>query len=99
PSQIYTLSLHDALPISVVATLNHMLGTAWQIESGQASHDHLSIRIEPRLSYGQHYFNGSDPFDPTPLIRVAAFYLGPSIRFPLRSEEHTSELQSRENLV
>src|SRR5436309_12499659 len=61
-TEIYTLSLHDALPISVIA-----VKPSATVESSRAS---SSIR--------------------EPLTR-------PTV--PTRSEEHTSELQSRENLV
>src|SRR5436309_14380088 len=57
-TEIYTLSLHDALPISLVARLR--------------------CRPDSRAP-GQVCPNSSTP--------------------PARSEEHTSELQSRENLV
>src|SRR2546429_7117958 len=60
-TEIYTLSLHDALPISIAST-----SFAPQVRTGQSSAD----RIE-----------------------------GSSSRFPARSEEQTSELQSRLHLV
>src|SRR5436309_14760831 len=60
-TEIYTLSLHDALPIFPETARN----------------------------------------DPVNLERIVARLLrcGQVERHPLRSEEHTSELQSRENLV
>src|SRR5436309_11988893 len=63
-TEIYTLSLHDALPISLIASLGDLISS--------------SARI------GAH-IRGSGSFAPG---------VGAS-----RSEEHTSELQSRENLV
>src|SRR5207302_8593586 len=59
PTQISTLSLHDALPISTGAA------SSWRVEGTQ---------LAPRAA----------------AMRSSGAY---------RSEEHTSELQSRENLV
>src|SRR5690606_42072083 len=60
-TQIYTLSLHDALPISLREGVDL---------SDEAALGHLAEQTEIRLERGSK-----------------------------RSEEHTSELQSRENLV
>src|SRR5690606_40439559 len=76
--EIYTLSLHDALPISLARRHRDI---------GAAAHDDV----------GQRLFQGD--------VAVVAFGMrgrlggdaeGAAL---LRSEEHTSELQSRENLV
>src|SRR5690606_40569525 len=70
PTELYPLSLHDALPIS----------SAWRQRTGTGSPDGLGQPGVGRL-------------DPLGELVVAQ-------RLPqLRSEEHTSELQSRENLV
>src|SRR5438874_10065284 len=82
--EIYTLSLHDALPISVA--------------------DHHAARVDAEvarealdlLGHGQHVLGdagvvGHVAHDP------ALDLLGPGVE--LRSEEHTSELQSRRELV
>src|SRR5207302_9734100 len=61
PTEIYTLSLHDALPILDVVVS-----------------DHHALRADGRLPECEIVHPGSRPS---------------------RSEEHTSELQSRENLV
>src|SRR5439155_19115336 len=66
-TEIYTLSLHDALPISLVA------GLAAHVHAGRAG----DRRLLPRL------------------FAVEDGVLG----LHLRSEEHTSELQSRGHLV
>src|SRR5690606_41804914 len=63
-TEIYTLSLHDALPISVLGAVR--LGAERQRPEERAGH-HAALR-RGRSVWG-------------------------------RSEEHTSELQSRENLV
>src|SRR2546429_5483769 len=71
-TEIYTLSLHDALPISImVVVLLLLVGTG-------------------SLFYTLGQRNSSQPgTTPTPGITPA----------PTRSEEHTSELQSRLHLV
>src|SRR2546429_4327237 len=74
-TEIYTLSLHDALPISpwafhLVASLDSF--TQW-----------LPGFVSPILCTYVHH--NSPPASPSPL--------------PRRSEEHTSELQSRLHLV
>src|SRR5215475_10785897 len=60
-TEIYTLSLHDALPISQAAKASH----------------------RPQPCAGERRWTSSPP----------------SVQHHVRSEEHTSELQSRENLV
>src|SRR5690606_40335217 len=85
PPQIYALSLHDALPI---------LGAA--------------ITVAPPIPRAQiEQVAGSLLVSPDPVLRAQAIIM--AARFAvtslaasleaLRSEEHTSELQSRENLV
>src|SRR5687768_18008409 len=85
-TEIYTLSLHDALPISAVTgaqtTLDPQQMKAWT----------------PNSRYGGHAFGLRD---------FAAFLAGREKILPwiaeyspyARSEEHTSELQSRLHLV
>src|SRR2546430_6476680 len=67
-TEIYTLSLHDALPISTVARVDHVFHAS-----------HVDVR---RLHDALH-------------LRQDL----PGRRVALRSEEHTSELQSQSNLV
>src|SRR5690606_41687539 len=88
---IYTLSLHDALPILVdsgtsVLVIEHHLAVMahadWIIDLGPgAGHDG-----------GQVVFEGT----PADLVAARSTLTGKHLA---RSEEHTSELQSRENLV
>src|SRR2546430_8265981 len=73
-TEIYTLSLHDALPISIIQHENFV----WR--SGRAERNaHKDAAL-----FGVH----SDP------KRVAVLPID-----LVRSEEHTSELQSQSNLV
>src|SRR5438874_9203118 len=69
-SAIYTLSLHDALPISAVGQQLHING-----------HPFTIVGIMPESFKGTYQALAAD------------FWA------PLRSEEHTSELQSRRDLV
>src|SRR5206468_12082038 len=71
PTELYTLSLHDALPISPCVHLEHA----------------NVARYRSRFLHPSHaFFSRSDP-RPEPLAGCD------------RSEEHTSELQSRSDLV
>src|SRR3712207_7941352 len=74
-TEIYTLSLHDALPICIHGTLNH-------------------IMVGDRIWLAR--FEGEE----VPSTNVdAIFYEGFEELREARSEEHTSELQSRQYLV
>src|SRR5207302_5694694 len=83
---IYTLSLHDALPICVINDLPPFdcctLGLAWG------------------ATYVARSFSG-DKKQLQAILKTAIAHNGLSIIDVIspRSEEHTSELQSRENLV
>src|SRR5690606_41287017 len=84
PTDIYTLSLHDALPIfplvilAVLAAVGGLLNVPPALGGGHALADFLS------------------PVFADSAAVTGAFHLDHSTE---RSEEHTSELQSRENLV
>src|SRR5207302_9734570 len=86
-SVIYTLSLHDALPISPIYLTNRSLG-AWNTNTNNIVHYFGLWSWEGDYTSGaaQVYTNHFDPLWIPDLTRD-------------RSEEHTSELQSRENLV
>src|SRR5690606_40284270 len=89
---LYTLSLHDALPIlgpgGIVAQTTHhfgeMIGAAVPTSDGGI------------LAAGQKKFHAiaadGTRYESEEII-------GPALHSRFRSEEHTSELQSRENLV
>src|SRR5207302_7495049 len=74
-SNIYTLSLHDALPISMLLNLlsQHLIRKGHTVESAASVADAKSM--------------------------LSGHFRAAILDWKLRSEEHTSELQSRENLV
>src|SRR5690606_41765923 len=78
---LYTLSLHDALPISVAAPVAST-NTTDQKPANTKSTSSISM--------------SSKAANNTPASKPAAKSKAPA---KARSEEHTSELQSRENLV
>src|SRR5690606_40979652 len=78
---IYTLSLHDALPISGSA------GIAATGAGGAEPHDHCGARYAAAVVPGAAAAVFGSTGNPARHARIQ------------RSEEHTSELQSRENLV
>src|SRR5436309_7460405 len=80
PTEIYTLSLHDALPISGIGLIG-----AFQHRFRGAFDERFGFRQAQAGFDFAHRLDHSD------------FLVGRD-RFQ-RSEEHTSELQSRENLV
>src|SRR5690606_39927010 len=86
PTETYTLSLHDALPISFTAQL-------------------IRSRLAPNLEWP--VLHEISPLQPVGLYHFQAEWIPVTHSIPeshgillqVRSEEHTSELQSRENLV
>src|SRR5690606_41752393 len=85
--EIYTLSLHDALPIFATKGICA-----------------FSIFAKKRpINTFLRNFNRANICKEIQLLthcNIGAFYIRPRIACPwCRSEEHTSELQSRENLV
>src|SRR5690606_41841912 len=91
PSSIYTLSLHDALPI--------LQSRAARCGRWRVRVQHLQVQIQPLQSHApalavvalEHALEAAE--DRRDARRPAL------ARLEVRSEEHTSELQSRENLV
>src|SRR5690606_42042337 len=89
PPATYTLSLHDALPICALGLLFQSCAEAGDVGRGGAHFESRRQRVSPHA------------------VRLCAENL--TLRRPgadagllvaeHRSEEHTSELQSRENLV
>src|SRR5690606_41753990 len=96
---IYTLSLHDALPIF---TMQQVLKPE-QREGFREAMKEVSGAINagksPLLEGGMDAKTiGINPKD-AQLLESRAFSVEEICRWFRRSEEHTSELQSRENLV
>src|SRR3712207_9077340 len=75
-TEIYTLSLHDALPISVSV-----------------------LQLDPEHRVGQRLDDATLDLDGPVLLRHTRHGLPTRWRAHARSEEHTSELQSRQYLV
>src|SRR5690606_41835353 len=80
-TDIYTLSLHDALPISTIAPRTGNRMAEFRIDNSTAK----TKLVTPSL-------------DLTAVANPILTFYYANVNW-LRSEEHTSELQSRENLV
>src|SRR5690606_39522779 len=99
PTVLYPLSLHDALPIFVQYILkgNTLESTGGMILEYQRYHD-LAVSSNEMFIENRVYLVGFDCYEIVPKYssnKCADEILG----LKRRSEEHTSELQSRENLV
>src|SRR5690606_41669958 len=98
PSQLYTLSLHDALPILVYAVM--FSPSDWLMLSLVAPEGQPLLGLDETLV--QPLIGSLDVLDETAPASSPLSWptLTPEAVDPgTRSEEHTSELQSRENLV
>src|SRR5690606_40512214 len=85
-SAVYTLSLHDALPIFGGVAGRHRIGHARRVlDRGHVLH---VLCFDPKAGIAHM-------FDPDAAAAAARMLLDGE----QRSEEYTSELQSRENLV
>src|SRR5690606_41533835 len=90
-THISPLSLHDALPISMIHTAGHI---------DLLMPHRMTIKINSALNRSRKSINGSS------ILFMGVAYKpnisdereSPALKI-IRSEEHTSELQSRENLV
>src|SRR3712207_8990930 len=80
-TEIYTLFLHDALPIYVASA------PCWWIAQSSVSAPRQSSR------------GTTSPVPSPPACGPAAVAIVPKVSVRKRSEEHTSELQSRQYLV
>src|SRR5690606_40899246 len=90
PPDTHTLSLHDALPISSIAQfgLALFIGLFISLVFFAATCSLLYFRLFTEIDEDRLYYT-----------RLRQLGLTPGELQRLRSEEHTSELQSRENLV
>src|SRR5690606_39849253 len=89
PTELYTLSLHDALPISPASPV-----ASGPVASGSDTSPRPGATSAPTCTVSP-----VAPVSPvaSPCSRAGVSPAAMSLR--PRSEEHTSELQSRENLV
>src|SRR5690606_41278238 len=90
PTEIYTLSLHDALPILTHGHFDHVGSIVGLLEKWKVPVYSHALEV-PFLTGRQAY--------PEPDVTVQGGMLAKISSIYPRSEEHTSELQSRENLV
>src|SRR5206468_7319749 len=91
PTQFYTLSLHDALPISwMMRRISSPVSTASALQAWSASSGMNSMKRTWNAVLRANAANGSASSSVKPLTEEEALP---------RSEEHTSELQSRSDLV
>src|SRR5690606_41187552 len=91
---LYTLSLHDALPIWLIEAHGSELVELAALEVGTPV---ATNSIARGLSWIRYYAGWADKVEGTITEPIGAKGLAYSLHE--RSEEHTSELQSRENLV
>src|SRR5690606_40070676 len=96
-TESHTLSLHDALPIYSIVT------TTVDARGFDRNRKQVARRGNPQT--GPFFVEGAEPGD-TLLVHLDRIvpnreygFCGSSVAPNVRSEEHTSELQSRENLV
>src|SRR5690606_41372304 len=92
PRQVYFLSLHDALPILLfhVDTLEILGVHCFGAEAAEIIHIGQAIMCQKGEGNNIGYFLNTTFNYPT---------MAEAYRIAARSEEHTSELQSREKLV
>src|SRR5690606_41943567 len=89
-TSVYTLSLHDALPIFTARSLAHACAFSYAARIRSAHRVHCVRDRRRALCVGGSRRRSS---------RHGAHCNGSTCERSNRSEEHTSELQSRENLV
>src|SRR5690606_42008822 len=94
-----TLSLHDALPIFSAQVAVCKIHKPLPVVSRHVVHtgpDVVADGAHHGLADRRHFF-GSEPVSTEQAVDGVG--MQGTEEFPFRSEEHTSELQSRENLV
>src|SRR5207244_13426736 len=87
----YPLSLHDALPILAEPVVDHGLGGAPALSGVQQNQQQFFV-------VSSHHGDQA----PSRRVRVAGLHTHHAVhgtQQPVRSEEHTSELQSPDHLV
>src|SRR5699024_11581506 len=93
-SFLYTLSLHDALPISILRKLNDRSFTIWAISAVLAHSFKFTFQVQRIYFFYFYAKNGFNGIFDLCFIRFWTYF-----KRIFRSEEHTSELQSRFDLV
>src|SRR5690606_41533819 len=98
-TEIYTLSLHDALPIYGQGVLKK---TKFTLNNNDVRHNFLTLGDATRYALGVYKKRISD-INVSEELEIKGTILDYAINHvkdvrEVRSEEHTSELQSRENL-
>src|SRR5207253_3652527 len=94
PTDISTLSLHDALPISPASATANTCSTFVGLSSTAAAA--RPLRTASNAARGSGVYASDGVAVPAPRMYCTTRV---SIRATSRSEEHTSELQSRGHLV
>src|SRR5262249_62433361 len=97
--EISTLSLHDALPIfddnnKVTLEMRVVVGKAMRTQTPVFSRDMSYVVLRPYWNVPRSILRG----EIVPAIQRDRSYIAKK-RYEVRSEEHTSELQSLTNLV
>src|SRR5690606_40214811 len=93
---IYTLSLHDALPIYKLNSIT--VYSNYSVDTESQATDTVEYQGVSYIQQGD--FFRPDRLAPFILLDTTQYYNPLTSKFTSnRSEEHTSELQSRENLV
>src|SRR5206468_7619633 len=99
PTASQPLSLHDALPISLAA--NHRVTLTAQVNGTSNAGVIWSVKgiAGGNAALGQTCAAGSNPCQPVTSTAASREFRVSIFHFRGRSEEHTSELQSRSDLV
>src|SRR5690606_39696335 len=99
PPALHTLSLHDALPTSTACAQSPACAPRAPPYSEATSRKERMARKTPRADEQAALAHPEDRRDASRRVRIEVMFDQEAVLGALRSEEHTSELQSRENLV
>src|SRR5439155_26998136 len=96
PTQLYTLSLHDTLPILQFPTSG--VYVSMPVDSHPMESYQYNVSYQREVARGwllDATYTGNQQRH----IWIGGYAENPAVNIPGRSEEHTSELQSRGHLV
>src|SRR5206468_13136019 len=96
PPDIYTLSLHDALPIWIAG---NFVGINYATNNFLGLGETLSIEAQFGTFQRLYSFGFTKPYVFDRPLNTGFNIFKSEYHFDQRSEEHTSELQSRSDLV